>query len=74
MREKFQSKQTVKVFKKINTKLKATELYINISAFVSPIYTFSLAGNIIVFTPIHSTNREKYLNHNIWRNADSGGK
>ena len=31
------------------------------STFVSPIYTISLAGNIIVYTPIQGTNREKYF-------------
>ena len=36
-----------------------------ISTFVSPINTFSLAGNIIFYTPIHSTNREKYFNRII---------
>ena len=33
------------------------------STFVSPIYTFSQAGNIIVYTPSQDTNREKYFNH-----------
>ena len=28
--------------------------------FVSPIYTFFLAGNKIVYTPRQGTNREKY--------------
>ena len=37
------------------------------STFVSPIYTFSLAGNKIVYTPIHITNREKYFNHIIYK-------
>ena len=66
MREKFQSKQTVNVFKKIDTVPKATNFYYNISTFVSPIFTFSLTGNIIVFTPIEGTNREKYFNHIIY--------
>ena len=35
---------------------------INISTFVSPIYTFSLALNILVYTPSQGKNREKYLN------------
>ena len=36
----------------------------NNSTFVSPDYTFSLARNIIVYTPIQGTNREKYFDHN----------
>ena len=32
------------------------------SAFLSPIYTFSLARNIIAYTPTQGTKREKYLN------------
>ena len=31
--------------------------------FVSPIYTFCLAGNIFVYTPSKSTNREKYFKY-----------
>ena len=55
---------------------KGYNLYNNYSTFVSPIYTFSVAGNIIVYRPIQGTNREKYFNHIIYRekNADSGGK
>ena len=63
MREKFQSKQTINVSRKINTVPKATKRYIHNSTFVSPIYTFSLAGNLIVYTPIQGTNRETYFNH-----------
>ena len=37
------------------------------SAFVSPLYTFSLAGDIIVYTPIQGTNREKTFNHINYR-------
>ena len=33
------------------------------SIFVSPIYTISLAGNKIVYTPSQGQNRKKYLNH-----------
>ena len=40
MWEKFQSKQTVNVFIKINTVPKATKLCNNNNTFVSPIYTF----------------------------------
>ena len=43
MREKFQSKQKVNVFRKMNTVTKASTLYDNNSTFVSPIYFFSLA-------------------------------
>ena len=44
---------------------RVTNLYNNNSAFHSPIYTFSLAGNIIIYTPSQGTNKEKYFNHNI---------
>ena len=46
----------------------APNLYnnINCSTFGSPIYTFSLAGNIYVYTPIQGTNMEKYFNHFIY--------
>ena len=48
----------------------------NNSAFVSPIYTFSLAGNVIVYTTIQGTNREKYFDDNNYKseNAHAGGK
>ena len=39
----------------------------NNSTLVFPIYTFSMAGNIIVYTPSQSTNREKYFNHTIYK-------
>ena len=45
---------------------KATNLYSNNSTFVSPSCTFSLARNIIVYTPIKGRNREKYFNHIIY--------
>ena len=66
MREKFQSKQTFTVFRKMNTVPKAAKLHSNNSTFIAPIYTFSLAGNIIVYTPIQGTNREKYFNQYIY--------
>ena len=37
----------------------------NHSIFVSPIFTSCLVGNIIIYTPIQSTNRENYFNHTI---------
>ena len=46
---------------------KATKIYYIISTFVPPIYTFSLAGNIIVYTPIQGTNRENHSNHTIYK-------
>ena len=63
----------------ISTKVqyqKATNLNIINSTFVSPIYTFSLAGNIFVYTPNQGTSREKYFNHIIYKgkNAKCGGK
>ena len=51
-------------------------LIVNISTFVSPIYSFFLTGNIIVYTPSQGTKYGKVL----WsyylqkKNADSGGK
>ena len=47
-------------------------LYYISNNFVSPIYTFSLAGKIIVYTPSQGTFREKYFNHTIYKgkNAD----
>ena len=46
---------------------KATILNNINSTFVTPIYTFSLAGNIIVYPPMQATNREKYFNHIIYK-------
>ena len=46
---------------------KPTKLYNPNSTFVSPIYTFTSAGNIIVYTPIQGTTREKYFNHIIYK-------
>ena len=51
--------QTVDVFKKNITLPKATSLNDNNSTFISLIYTFSVARNIIVYTPIQGTNKEK---------------
>ena len=34
---------------------------------MSPIYTFSLAGNIIVHTPSQSTNKKKHYNYNNYK-------
>ena len=65
MRERFQSKQTVNVFNKNITVPKAANIYNNDSTFISPIYTFSLAGKIIVYTPIQGTITEKYFIHII---------
>ena len=65
MRKKFQTKQTVNVFVKINAVPKATNLYYNNSTFGSRIYTSSLAGNKSVHTPIQGTIREKYFIHII---------
>ena len=59
LKEKIQRKQTVNDFKKV----KGYKLYNKNNTFASPIYTFSLAGNIIDYTPNQSTNRVKYFNH-----------
>ena len=64
--KEFPQKQTVNIFKKWVQKQKATKLYNIKSNFVSPIYTLSSVWNLIVYTPIHGTNREKYLNHTIY--------
>ena len=55
MGEKFQSEQTVNVFKKMNTVPKATKTYNFSSTFVPPIYTFLLTGTIFVYRPLHGT-------------------
>ena len=67
MREKFQPKQTVNVFSNINTVPKATNLHNHYSTFTSPIITFSLAGNLIVYTLIQGTNREKNFDNFIYK-------
>ena len=68
MREKnLNQSEQLTFFKKNNTVPKATKLYINNSSLVSPIYTFSLARKIIVYTPHQGTNREKYFNHNNYK-------
>ena len=48
----------------------------NDSNFISPIYTFSLAGNINAYMQSQGKNREKYFNHIEYKlkNADYGGK
>ena len=66
-RKNFNQSKQLTFFKKINTKSKVTKLYNNNSIFVSPIHTSSLAGNIIVYTPVQSTKREKYFNHSIFK-------
>ena len=63
-----QYKQLKKRWSRISlTILRAAIQFNNNSTFVSPIYTFSSARNIIVYTPIQGTNREKYFNHNIYK-------
>ena len=65
--KKFQSVQTVNNEKNSFNNTRSCNFHNTSSTFVSPIYTFSLAGNIIVYTPIRGTNREKYFNHNIYK-------
>ena len=43
--------------------------YNNNNTSVSPIYTFSLAGNIIVYMPNQGTNGKKYFNHIVYKGA-----
>ena len=45
----------------------ATKIYSNNSTSVSPIYTFSMAGNKAVYTPIQGTFMKKYFNHTIYK-------
>ena len=51
-------------------------IYIIITVLSFLLFILSLAGNIIVYTPNHCTNREKYFNHIIYtgKNVDPGGK
>ena len=72
----FNEDKTVNGFNKWVQYQKATNLYNNNSTFISPIYTFSLAGNIIVYKTNQGTNKENYFIYNIykWKNDDSGGK
>ena len=51
----------------MNTVPNATKLYNKFGTFVSPIYTSSLARNIIIYTPIQGTIREKYLSDIIYK-------
>ena len=61
MREKGFNKSKQLIMSNFGTIPKGRNLYNNHSTFVSPIYTFSLAGNIIVYTPIQSTKWGKLL-------------
>ena len=63
MRER---RQTVNEFNKMSTIPKDYNFYIN-STSVSHFYTFSLAGNKIVYTPNQGTSREKYFNYIIYK-------
>ena len=56
-----QRKQTVNDFGKWEQNQRLHIYFNYFGNFVSPIYTFSLAWKFIVYRPIHSTNREKYL-------------
>ena len=58
-----QSKQLI--MSNFSTIPKGCNLYKINNTFVSLVYTFSMAGNIIAYTPIQGTDREKYLNHII---------
>ena len=72
----FQRTQTVKmIFIKDGTIPKSYNLNNLDCTFFSYLY-FSLAGNIIFYTPNQGTNREKYFSHTIYqrKDADSRGK
>ena len=44
----------------------------NFTSTFFPIQTFSSAGNVILYTPIQGTNREKYINHIIYKRKKTG--
>ena len=67
LRGKSFNKSKLLMTSKISVIPKATKLYNNTSTFVSPIYVFSLAGFIKVYTPNQATNRDKYFNHIIYK-------
>ena len=67
MREKGFNKSKQLLILNSVQKQKATNLCNINSTFVSPIYTFSLAANIFIYTPIQGTNREKCFNHIIYK-------
>ena len=46
---------------------KAKTLYNDNNTFVSPVYTFPLAENIIVYQLNQGTIRENYFNHSIYK-------
>ena len=61
--KRFQQKQTMNIVE-FGTKPRSYSFFFNNDTiFVSPIYTFSLAGNKTVCTPLQGTNKEKYFNH-----------
>ena len=53
--------------KNSSNKTKGCKLDLKNSTFVSPIYTFSLAANLIVYMPFQGTNKEKYFNYIIYK-------
>ena len=64
------------LFKGKKVQYRKVTIYLKITVIHFSYLYFSLAGNIIVYTPDQGTNREKYLNHIIYQreeNADSGG-
>ena len=67
LREKVSKKVNIKRSKILEQYRKGYKLYDNSCTFVYTSYTFPLAGNRIVYTPIQGTKREKYLNHIIYK-------
>ena len=63
---RFQQKQTVDDVN-FSTIKRSRNLSFYNSTFVSPIHTFSLAWNIIVYTPFQGTNKKKYFNNIIYK-------
>ena len=66
MREKVSIYANIQPWKIRVRHQKSYKIYEN-STFSSPCYTFSLAGNILIFTLIQGTNRENYFNHIIYK-------
>ena len=76
MQRKFNSTVQERTSFKINNNRKSIKIFFNgakvvnnnkICTFVYPVYTFSSARNIIVYTPSRGTNREKHFNHIIYK-------
>ena len=65
--KRVQQRETVYDFEQWVQFQKAANFYNINSNFLSPIYTFSLAGNMIFYTPNQGWNGERYFIHNIFK-------